>query len=255
MKIGLTSVTFRGFDCAKIIKLACQAKLYGMEWGGDVHVPPGDLQHANKVRSLTEDSGLKILSYGSYFRVGDCGDVHSEFEPVLGTALALRAPLIRVWAGSKEFVSSEDEYFQKAVRDSCIIAEMAEQNGITVAYEYHRGTLTNCCKGAMSLIDAVHSKFLRTYWQPNPDLTFENNISELERISSFLGNVHVFYWDEKGTRLPLVQGAAEWGRYIDIIESSGTRPMMIMEFVKDGSARQFLRDAQVLQNLLAERGK
>ena len=46
LKTGLTSVTFRRKTQEEIVALAAQAQLDGIEWGGDVHVPPGDLPAA-----------------------------------------------------------------------------------------------------------------------------------------------------------------------------------------------------------------
>lgn len=38
--LGLTSISFRGKTCTEVIGLAKKAGLDGIEWGGDVHVPP-----------------------------------------------------------------------------------------------------------------------------------------------------------------------------------------------------------------------
>ena len=76
-----------------------QAGLDGIEWGGDVHVPHGDLRRAREVRDMTRSEAIRIASYGSYYRVGDRAP--TSFEKVLDTAVELGAPLIRVWAGKQ----------------------------------------------------------------------------------------------------------------------------------------------------------
>ena len=46
IRTGLTSVTFRQKTIDEIVALARKAQLDGIEWGGDVHVPAGDVQAA-----------------------------------------------------------------------------------------------------------------------------------------------------------------------------------------------------------------
>ena len=43
MKIGFTTVTFRGKNLEELVEIAARSGAAGMEWGGDVHVAPGDL--------------------------------------------------------------------------------------------------------------------------------------------------------------------------------------------------------------------
>jgi len=64
-----------------------------IEWGGDVHVPTGDLAGAREVAARCGDAGIAVEAYGSYFRAS------GEFGPVLETAVALGAPRVRVRAG------------------------------------------------------------------------------------------------------------------------------------------------------------
>ena len=99
MRSGLVSITFRKLSPAQIVDLVCRAGLEGIEWGGDVHVPHGEVARAREVGRITSDAGLAVASYGSYYRAG-----HGEgapFETILQTAAELKAPLIRVWAGIK----------------------------------------------------------------------------------------------------------------------------------------------------------
>lgn len=46
VKTGLVSVTFRQKSVEEIAALTAEAGLSGVEWGGDVHVPPGDREAA-----------------------------------------------------------------------------------------------------------------------------------------------------------------------------------------------------------------
>ena len=65
LSTGLASVTLRSLPCEAVIKAAVDAELQGIEWGGDVHVAPGDVSWAHRVGGLTRDAGLRVVSYGS----------------------------------------------------------------------------------------------------------------------------------------------------------------------------------------------
>ena len=84
MKTGLTSVSFRKLSVDEVIDLAKKAKVDGIEWGSDVHVPETDVDGAIDVARKTREAGLEVLSYGSYFFLG----AGSDFLPYINAALA-----------------------------------------------------------------------------------------------------------------------------------------------------------------------
>lgn len=232
MKLGLTSVTFRKLGWREIIRVARDCGLDGIEWGGDVHVPPGDVQLAREIYQATVDAGLAVLSYGSYYKPG--GD--TPFEDVLETALALHASTIRIWAGTN---------FEAAIGDARRIADMANAHGVTIAFEYHRHTLTETAESALALLQAIARDNVKTYWQLNPELTHAKNLAELAAVSPWLENIHVFHWTRHGRRLPLEAGAGAWRAYLG---AAGPKAA-ILEFVKGDSSAQCRRDAQQLRRL------
>ena len=46
MKTSVASVTFRRKSVCEVAELARRAGLDAIEWGGDIHVPPGNAQAA-----------------------------------------------------------------------------------------------------------------------------------------------------------------------------------------------------------------
>ena len=69
---GLVSITFRDLSPEEVVQVAVENGLEGIEWGGDVHVPHGNLAVAKKVARQTAEGGLKVASYGSYYRFEEC---------------------------------------------------------------------------------------------------------------------------------------------------------------------------------------
>jgi 3-dehydroshikimate dehydratase len=59
---GLCSVSFRALPAAEVAERAAAAGLSAIEWGGDVHVPAGDLAMARAVARLSAGHGLACVS-------------------------------------------------------------------------------------------------------------------------------------------------------------------------------------------------
>ena len=103
---GLCSVTLRAETVDAVARLAAECELGGIEWGGDVHVPPGNLAAAARARTASVAADLVVASYGSYVFAASVPD-RDEMNATLDTALALGAPNVRVWAGFGVELGSE----------------------------------------------------------------------------------------------------------------------------------------------------
>ncbi len=245
LKTGLVSVTFRQLSPRQIIEAADKANLQGIEWGGDVHVPPGDFKNAEKVFDSTSKAGLEVAAYGSYFRLGR----DSNFENVLQTAEILQTKYIRVWAGEKGSGEADENYRCRIIGESQRISEKAAEKDISIVYEFHRGTLTDSGKSCSDLIEKTNRPNLKTYWQPNVEKSIRENLKDLEIVLPWLAGVHVFYWfpDER-SRLSLAAGAADWTRYFKKLKK--TQGFALLEFVKDDDLGNFEADANTLIQML-----
>jgi hypothetical protein len=244
---GLTSVTFRSLSAEQIIAIAKSAGLQGIEWGGDVHVPPEGRDSASNpvaaaIGEKTAAAGLTVLSYGSYYKLRGGQD----FVPVLAAARALKAPLIRIWAGALASAAAEDNYYHKAAGELQGVCDLAADAGIKIGLEYHRGTLTDTADSAEKLVHLTARNNLRLYWQPNPDLPVAEHHREISLLLPWISQVHVFHWNRGNMRRPLAEGADVWKGYIELI---GADKNYIMEFVMNDREENFLEDAQVLARL------
>jgi len=211
------------------------AGLDGIEWGGDVHVPPGSLALAQEVGALTRSVGLEVASYGSYYRLDGSG-----FEEVLATAHALGAPNIRVWAGRVGSSSASPSDWDAAVLDGQRIAALAAP--LQISFEFHQGTLADTASSTLSLLSRIDAPNVRTYWQPSAGLSVADRMAEIGELEPFLSSMHVFQWSD-GLRLSLSSGFAEWTQYL-------RGDWALLEFVRDDSPEQFLEDAATLKELL-----
>jgi sugar phosphate isomerase/epimerase len=246
---GLTSVTFRGLPPDEIIVLARQAGLEGIEWGGDIHVPHGDLARAREVYERTLDAGLRTTSYGSYYTVGcEAGAGGLSFERVLETALILHAPIIRVWARNQGSASASPDLWQAVVADARRIAPMAAEEDVAIAFEYHENTLADSSGSTVRLLAEAGCPNLKSYWQPLDDKTAEQHLLELKAVSPWLANLHVYHQQGEDRR-PLAEGRAEWLAFLQFANSLPGDRDCLLEFVRDDSAEQFTKDAETLRRI------
>jgi sugar phosphate isomerase/epimerase len=244
---GLVSVTFRSLSPGEIVELVAQAGLAGIEWGGDVHVPHGDVAVAREVYRRTADAGLTVCAYGSYYRVGT-GEPPA-FEAVVESALALHAPLVRVWAGRRGSADAGVAYRRAVVEDAQRILELAQQAGLGLAYEFHNHTLTDTNASALRLLREVDpsgpapepSAGLSSYWQPIEGMDEPARLAGLRALRPWLSHVHV----QQGRR-PLAEGADAWLPRLEIVRSTGRDHHALIEFVQDDAPEAFLRDAETL---------
>lgn len=247
---GLVSITFRQLSPTEIVELVARTGLTGIEWGSDVHVPHGNLAKAREVKKLTEDAGLQIAAYGSYYQCGH--EKSGPFETILETAHKLGAPMIRVWAGSRGAADSDEEYRKQVIDDSRRIAELAAEVNIQIASEWHVNTLTDTKESGKKMLKSIgHNNFF-TYWQPQQFMSVERCLEALEATKPWLRAIHVFSWHpETGERLPLADLKDNWKFYLSKADCA-EEMFALLEFVQNDDPKAFLSDAETLKSLLKE---
>lgn len=249
MRPGLTSITFRKLPVQEVVRLAAAAKLEGIEWGGDVHVPAGDLAAARRAAALTRDAGLVVSSYGSYYRAGH--EAPNVFPRVLETAVALGAPIIRIWAGRVGSAQADQTHRDRVADDGRRAAELAAKAGLRLACEWHGNTLMDTAVSATVLFAAVAHPAFQTYWQPHQRMAFDDCLRDMDAALPRLAGIHVFHWDKQTVaRLPLQDGEIVWRPYLAKAAQAGSI-FALLEFVLNDDPQQMLRDTAALRSWLA----
>ncbi|HET6295005.1 MAG TPA: TIM barrel protein [Kribbella sp.] len=246
VRTGLVSVTFRQLAVEEVVEVAVQAGLAAVEWGGDVHVPLGDLPAARKARALCEDNGLAVAAYGSYLRAGSVD--REEIRTAVTTAAELGAPRIRVWAGTVGTAEAGVGDRMAVTRGLAELADVAAGSGIEIAMEFHRGTLTDEVDSTITLLLDVGAPNLTTYWQPPVDLNDVECLEQLEALMPWLSTVHVFSWWPSNNRLPLAARESLWRPVLDRLAAEPREINALLEFVADDSIAQLTTDAANLHS-------
>jgi len=262
-KAGVVSVTFRQYAYKNFIKCVNRTELSCIEWGSDIHVPYDDYDKAYDISDTMWENNLETASYGSYYKLAVPLPKWNNKEPsdifpmIVQTAKIIEAPSIRVWGGELSSSRLNADMKKNIIDDAIRIAALAKAENQDISVEYHGNTITDNAESAVDFIKAVRNgggSNVYLYWQPNQNLTFDENKSELEKICPYLTNVHVFA-GEGSERFPLEHHKDKWRAYIDIIEEktcniSKNKHNFLLEFVKGDSVEQFIEDAKTLIELL-----
>lgn len=249
-RCGLVSISFREKSCNEIIDLAKKAGLGFIEWGSDVHCPVNDIENAKLIGEKSREAGINTYCYGSYFRVGITPV--SEFESYCLTAKALGAKCIRVWAYNKQSFLCDDIEEERVIKEAQQVFAIAKRYDLFVNFEYHRGCLTERIDGALKLFSKLDNEVLRIHWQPNPEITVEENLKELDALPR-VDIVHVFAWtfeNGENVRHPLYNHHLTWREYISHATGKNKDCIFELEFFRDNSVNQMLDDAQTLLEII-----
>ncbi len=253
---GLCSVTLRSASVDSVARLAGECGVRAIEWGADVHVPPGDSAAASLARAATAAADCRVASYGTYlFSAGV--PAPDDTCAVLDTAVALGAPNVRVWATFG--VEPGSSAYPELVDGLRACSVEAGARDLTVGLEFHGGTATATVDRVLALVAAVDHPKLFTYWQPpywRSPTTPESDAAEVVALAERLSHLHVYEWASAQDRRPLLAGRARWIAALRAAcaldgEWSENR-CAFLEFVDDDDAVGVRRDAVVLRGWLDE---
>ena len=249
---GMVSATFKKESPDYVLSVLKKAGLKGIEWSENWHVPVGMPQVAAALARKTVELGAEVAAYGSYYRLGEQENPAEVFSRSLQNAVAMQAPLIRIWGGrkgSKVLTPSERE---PLAREAALISRMAAQEGLKVALEWHKETVTDTNESAMTFLDAAAAPNLYCLWQPTVALSMQQRVEGIEQLEARgrLLNLHVYHWQD-GRRRPFSEGIEEWQTNLAHVRPEETR-YGLLEFVMNDSQEQFLKDAVQWKHLLAQ---
>lgn len=247
---GLVSVSFRKHSPREIVQLVSDSGLDGIEWGGDIHAPHGDIQRAREIRRMVSDAGLRTLAYGSYYKLGVSEASGLPFRAVLESAVALGAPIIRVWAGEAGSDKATAGTWDAVRRDAERVAVLAAESGVKVGLEFHGGTLNDTPEAARRLWKELEHPNLHSLWQPLVSLSAEEKEESLRVVLPRICHVHVFHWLPSWERRPLIEGVDDWRRWLGIICKHHPGVAAMLEFLRDDDPDHLAADARTLKEVL-----
>lgn len=250
LKLGLTSVTFRELSAESIIEYCKECGLCAVEWGSDVHVPPGDIAAAKAVSEKMQISGIAVSSYGSYYIAGSGED----FVSYAKSAAALGAPVIRVWGGEKNFDELAPDEYARILADVKAICRTARKYGCEIAFEYHNDSLTSTAQSALRVMADANEPNLGMYFQYDPWTSVDENYAALLSLLPYLKTVHIFNVDDKVNRYSLAEagGIDLWRGFCKILTENNADVYMLFEFLKDASLAGLKTESEIMQKIIRD---
>lgn len=258
---GLCSITFRSLSPDDVLRVALAAGVDGIEWGADAHVPPGGGPAVAALGARCRDAGVDVVSYGSYLGMAPpADDDAASVDAVLESALALGAPMVRIWTEFGVTPASTAADRRRVTERTAELVDRIAARDLLAALEFHPGTLTEHATSANQLLDALARPALRTHWQPDPALAVDAALAELALVMPRLAHLHTFCWGAQGIddRRPLAEGAPLWPPALALAQQDGAalpgRRFALCEYVRDDEPEQLVADVQVLRGWLDELG-
>ncbi|AXX29677.1 TIM barrel protein [Actinosynnema pretiosum subsp. pretiosum] len=231
---GLASVGFPDRPLAEVVELALGAGAGAVAWGGDVHVPAGDLVAAERAAALSEAAGLVVGVYGSGYRAG-CDDPE-EFAAVLDSAQSLGAPGVLVRAGGVAPWEATVGAWSFVVAELRRCVRLAAERDLVVVAEHSATSLFGTLESALRLLAAVPG--LAAHWR-----ALGGSGAVLAEVSALLPSLVV-----------LSCGAGDPGASaaLELLARDGGARMALLE-PASGDATAVVRDGRALLALLERR--
>lgn len=242
-KLGLCSVTFRKMSAAKVVEIAKKAGISYIEWGGDIHVT--NKEEARIVKSICDNEGIKICSYGSYYRVG-CAD-KSKWEEICLIANAMNASSVRVWLGDKDSEETTQAEYNRILEDLKSICSVARKYNLSVCPECHDNTYNNNTDAFLKIKNELKADNFKTYFQSRY-FRFDYDIDRIERTFEFIENVHVSYRDLVKEQRFKRKDKLYLDRLLKKLLEMNFDGVILVEFTKGSKEKHFLNDIKKLKS-------
>lgn len=243
-KTGVVSVSFRSLSPEEILQGMVKAGLKYIEWGSDVHAPYADEARLDEIVELMKKYDITCCSYGTYFRMGITP--MEELRGYLKAAKKLGTNIARIWVGKARVEEQTPEWRQEMIAMARQAAKIAEEEGVILCTECHKGTITETKEYALELIEAVGSPYLRTYWQPN--YTPEGNVEYIRTLKPYIDHIHAYNWKD-GVKRPLAEAMEDWKSYAK--EFDDKEHFFLLEFMYDGQITTLPQEAETLRQIVA----
>ena len=251
MQFGFTSTSFRQIkSLEKIVEIAVRAKIDCIEWGGDIHVR--SVEDAKRAKELCDKAGIRINSYGSYYRVG-CKNA-DEWKEICEIASAMGARSVRVWLGKADSEKTDEATYKNLAEDMKSICTIAKEYGLIVCPECHDNTFNNNTDALLKIQADVGCDNFRTYFQSRYK-RLEYDLDRIERTLPFIETIHISYSEQSREQFPKFNPT-----YIDVlldkIKKSGFDGNLLIEYTYlcgyFGFPSYMVRDIAKLKEKLGE---
>ena len=243
LKIGLASVTFRNKTIEEVVEIAKSNGISYIEWGADVHVK--NIEDAKKALKICRDSGVKISSYGSYYRVGS--NKTEEWKNICRIASEMSASSIRVWLGTKNSEDTDEKEYKNLLKDAKEMCDIASEYNLNISAECHDNTFNNNTYAFLKFKEDLQKDNFTTYFQSRYKRK-EYDLDRIEKTFTFTENVHVSYRDLFKEQLSGKRDRKYIDMIIDKLLKMNFDGIVMIEFTFFSKEKYLKKDVKRLKN-------
>jgi sugar phosphate isomerase/epimerase len=165
------------------------------------------VEHAPRIRSLTDAAGLAIPAIASYVQAADPENV----ERVLRGAAALGTPMARIQVPRYDGRANYVELWERARRDYLEVERLARAHGVKALLEIHHQTIVPSASAARRFLDGLAPEWVGAIYDPG-NMVWEGHEQYrlgLETLGPYLAHVHAknSAWRQSGQR---ADGSLAW---------------------------------------------
>lgn len=242
-KLGLCSVTFRKKSAAKVIEIAKKAGIGYIEWGGDIHVK--NTEEARLVKSVCDNEGIKISSYGSYFNSADYDE--EKWCNICRITKKMNASSVRIWLGKKNSEETNNEEYCQLLKNTKRMCDIAASYGLLVCPECHDNTFNNNTDAILRFKKDLQKENFRTYFQSRY-FRMEYDLDRIDRTFDFTENVHISYRDLKREQRFRKKDKNYLDTLLKKLNEKKFDGIVMVEFVSGDSEKAFYKDIEKLRS-------
>ena len=226
-----------------MVLIAKKAGIDYIEWGGDIHVTT--TEEARIVKSLCDNEGIKISSYGSYFNSAEYDE--AKWTQICEIASLMGAASIRIWLGKKNSEETSDREYNTLLENTRKMCGIAKKYALLVCPECHDNTFNNNTDAFLRIKNDLKKDNFRTYFQSRY-CRMEYDLDRIERTFDFIENVHVSYRDLKKEQMFKKKDKYYIDKLLDKLKYKAFDGIVMVEFVDFDSEDIFCKDVEKLRS-------
>lgn len=189
--VVFSMVQYPNVPSADLLLLAKEAGAAGIEWDDMTHLHPGHTHEATQAYWDAVHEKLESVSLTSHYTLGNKRDIQELFMPVMDCAFALHASVVRLNPSSTPSAQADYSVFNVAAQELRTICDMANVFDMEIHVNCRPGTLTDTPEGVQKLIKMANCRNCKCAWQPDPSVSDQENLKNLQLLKEYLGSVIV----------------------------------------------------------------
>lgn len=187
--VVFSMIQYPNIPTKDLLALAGEAGATGIEWDDVVHLHAGHTQEATGAYWDAVRANLTPASLLSHYALGSKRDIQELFMPVMDCAFALHAQSVRILPTPVPSAEGTYAIFNTSAQELRTICDMANIFDMEIQIICQPGTLTDTPESTRRLIKMANCRNCSCSWQPDPSISDQDNLKNLQSLKDYLGSV------------------------------------------------------------------